>query len=66
MRLRRGFQNLVDSRMWYPSSTDRERLGACAARCAPAPGLSDRDGSQVPRLKEADREWLIWRFGEDT
>lgn len=48
--------------------TDRERLSARARRAAvPASGLggdSDSD-QQISRFEEANREWLVWRFGDD-
>lgn len=46
---------------------DQERSSACAQRLAtPAPGLAGVSQSQISiSLEEANREWFIWRFGDD-
>jgi hypothetical protein len=46
--------------------TDRERSSARARRIAPAPGLAGVLDRQMSRIEDANREWLIWRFGEDA
>jgi hypothetical protein len=47
--------------------SDRERSSARANRvAAPAPGLGGVVENQVSLLDEANREWFIWRFGDDA
>jgi hypothetical protein len=46
---------------------DRGRSSARVRRTdAPIPGPGGAAKSQISRLAEANREWFIWRFGEDA
>lgn len=51
---------------WAPT-TDRERSSPRARR-APTPASDLRGGvvKEITRSEEANREWFIWRFGEDA
>jgi hypothetical protein len=45
---------------------DRGRSNARARHAdVPAPGPGGVLNSQISRLEEANREWLMWRFGEE-
>jgi hypothetical protein len=47
--------------------SDRMRSSARAPRvAAPAPGPGGVLDKQISRLSEANREWFVWRFGEDA
>ena len=50
-----------------PLAADRERLSVGASRAnAPASGPGGVLEKPISRLDEADREWFVWRFGEDA
>ena len=50
-----------------PPPNGRERSSANALRItAPAPEPGGDAERQMSRLREANREWFIWRFGEDA
>lgn len=48
-------------------SSDRGRSSVRARNvAAPAPGPGDVLHKRISRLDEANREWSIWRFGDDA
>jgi hypothetical protein len=50
-----------------PLAADRGRLSVGASRVnAPAPGPGGVLEQPPSRLEEANREWFVWRFGEDA
>jgi hypothetical protein len=65
---RPGLGYRATSMAWLQSlpPSDRERSSARAIGvAAPAPGPGGVIHNQVSRLEEANREWLVWRFGDD-
>lgn len=57
---------IIGTRLQSLPPTDRERSSARARRIAPASGLAGVSDRQMSRIEDANREWLIWRFGEDA
>ena len=47
-------------------TTDRDRSSTRDHYiAAPASGLGGNLKKEISRLEEANREWLVWRFGDD-
>jgi hypothetical protein len=66
-RLRPSHPGTVRVRFQSLPPSSREQSSARAERVAtPAPGLGGVFQISTALLEEADREWFIWRFGDDA